>query len=401
MDPRRNPFTPGAGNAPAELAGREAIIEAADIAFDRTLNGLFAKDQILLGLRGVGKTVLLNTLRDMAKAKGFETIRFEAAGPGELGRNLTQDLGVILRKLDLKERADAYLGRAALALQSFAAIFRIKIEGIDFGVRPAAEAPIVSGDLERDLPELMLAVLDAAARRKGAIGLFIDEVQYLEKRELAALARLCHEVAQAGLPFVFVGAGLPQIAKLAGDAKSYAERLFDYPDVGPLDAAAARQALVEPAARFDATFEEQALAEIIARTEGYPYFLQTWGKFAWDEAEGDTITLDAVRLAEPAIVADLDRSFFRTRFDRLSPAERTYLRAMAELGPGPHKTGAIAKALGSKSAKVATTRKRLAALGMIYAPGYGETAFTVPLFDAFMKRVMPELTPRTPRRHRA
>lgn len=399
MDPRRNPFVPGAGVRPPEFAGREGIVEKAAIAFDRVTTGLHANSMMLLGLRGVGKTVLLNALHADAKAKGFETLRLEVpddAG-GHLARLLVPGLSVILRRLDHIANAEQKLRLAAEALRNFAAIFRVEYEGFGFGATPASPNA-ASGDLEADLPELLRLVAEAAAVRGRAVGIFIDEVQYLAKPELSALARALHEAAQSGFRLIVIGAGLPQIAALVGDAKSYAERLFEFPEVGPLDEEAARRALREPVERQGARIGDAALDLIIRETHGYAYFLQTWGKFAWDEADESPITDEDVRRALPAILIHLDASFFRVRFDRCTQLEQRYLRGMAELGSGPHRTGDIAKVLGVSSNQVAPVRRKLIEAGMIYSQRHGETAFTVPLFDQFMKRAIPILEPHVPKR---
>ncbi len=399
MDPRRNPFSPGAGVRPAQLAGRDELIETCEIAMDRVLNGLYANDIIMTGLRGVGKTVLLNHLVNLAKSRGMETIKFEVpdASGGHLTPAMVIALGAVLKKLDRLKKAGDGLRLAAAALQNFAAVFRVKYEGFSFGASPA-RAVADSGDLETDLPELLMPVARAAETRKTAVVLFIDEVQYLTKKELSALARTCHEAAQQGVPFLFIGAGLPQIAALAGDAKSYAERLFLYPEVAALDDAAARKALSAPAQAQKVKFTNGALDRILKETDRYPYFLQTWGKFAWDTASKSPITEADVKEANPAIIAHLDQNFFRVRFDRCTGLEQQYLRAMAELGAGPHRTGDIAAALGTTSSKLAPVRRNLISAGMIYSQRYGETGFTVPLFDGFMKRMLPELEPYKPGR---
>lgn len=398
MDPRTNPYAPGAGVTPPEFAGRENILEAADIAFDRVASKRFAKDFMLLGLRGVGKTVLLNKLHNTAKAKNFETTRFEAPEGGLLAQSLVPELKGVLRRLSIREAVEVTLERAGTALRNFAAIFKIAYEGIEFGVskEPVAD----SGDLERDLPELLSAVAEAAGRRGRSFGMFIDEVQYLGEAELAAIVKACHEASQQSLPMIFVGAGLPQIAALAGEAKTYAERLFDYPVVGALDEPAARSALAEPAEREGVDFEDDALVEIYRVTDGYPYFLQIWGKYVWDAAEQSPISKSDVVGANADIIEHLDANFFRTRFDRLSPLEQQYMRAMAELGSGPHRTGDIAAALQCESKHVGAVRNRLIQLGMVYSQRHGETAFTVPLFDGFMNRAIPELEPYVPKKRR-
>jgi AAA ATPase domain len=401
MDPRTNPFVPGAGVRPPEFAGREGLIDSAAIAFDRIKSGFYANSFLLLGLRGVGKTVLLNALHNDAKSKGFETIRIEVpdGAGGHLARYLVPNLNVMLQRLDRMKAAGDRLRRAAALLRNFAAIFQVKYEGISMGATPATP-DAGSGFLDADLPELVAAVATAAAERGTAVALFIDEVQYLSKGELAALARTCHETAQNGHPFILVGAGLPQLAAMTGEAKSYAERLFLYPEVGPLADDAARKVLQEPVGRQGAGFAPEALDLIVAETQGYPYFLQTWGKVAWDVAKGPRIEGRDVVDARPEIDAYLDQHFFRTRFDRCSPAEHSYLRAMADLGAGPHRTGDIAAKLGAASSEVAATRRSLIEAGMIYSQRHGETAFTVPLFDEFMKRAIPDMDARIPRRRK-
>jgi hypothetical protein len=399
LDPRRNPFVPGAGVKPPEFSGRDAVIEQASIAFDRVLAGLYANSMMLLGLRGVGKTVLLNRLHEDAKAKGFETLKVEV--PDNSGTNLARilvpGLSVILRRLDRIAAAEDKLRSAWGALRNFASIFRVEVEGLAFGVAPPS-ADAGSGSLEADLPELLRLVCDAAGARQRAVGLFIDEVQYLTQPELAALTRALHEAAQNGFRLIVIGAGLPQIAALAGDAKSYAERLFLFPEVGPLSAQAARAAISEPLTRADVAITPQALDLIVNETQGYAYFLQTWGKFSWDEADLTPIRYEDVVHAQQEIKSYLDQSFFRVRFDRCNQNEQRYLRAMAELGAGPHQTGDIAKVLQVSSSQVGVFRERLIRSGMIYSQRHGETAFTVPLFDQFMKRAIPVLEPHVPKR---
>lgn len=398
MDPRTNPYAPGAGVKPPEFAGRGKILEAADIVFDRVLARRFAKDFMLLGLRGVGKTVLLNNLHDKAKAKKFETIKFEAPEGGQLAKNIVPELRTLLRRLSLRYAIGDHLKVAGAALKNFASAFEVSYEGI--GINISQEAIADSGDMERDLPELLAAVANAAAACDKSIGIFIDEVQYMNKQELSSIVKACHDSSQSGLPFIFIGAGLPQIAALAGEAKSYAERLFDYPQVGALDQPAAYSALSEPAERQGVSYTKEALEEIYNVTEGYPYFLQIWGKYVWDYADNSPITKKAAIEVNAEIIDHLDANFFRSRYDRLTSLEQQYLRAMAELGPGPHKSGDIASVLQCQSKQVGTVRDRLIKIGMIYSQRFGETAFTVPLFDGFMKRAIKDLEPYTPGRNR-
>ena len=395
MDRFSNPYVPGAGLQPPELAGREALMHNASLDMDRVLAGRPAKGLILLGLRGVGKTVLLNRLRGQADDKGFCTIRMEAPEGGSLPELLAPELRRTLYSLDLRRAASHHLHRAAGVLANFARAFKVTVGDFGFGfdVTPGEGD---TGNLEQDLPRLLVATAKAAAERATAVGLFIDEVQYLSSKELAAVIVACHEVAQENLPFLFVGAGLPQVAALAGKAKSYAERLLDYPDVGSLEPDDARSALVKPAEAEGVSFEGGAVDGILRAAQNFPYFIQEWGYQVWNAAPSSPITTDMVRTATPEVVEHLDSNFFRVRFDRLTPLEQKYLRAMAELGPGPHATGSISDTLGVRTASVATVRQRLIAKGMVWSQRHGETAFTVPMFDAFMKRQMPRLIQHVP-----
>ena len=397
MDRRNNPYAPGAGLQPPELAGRDTLIETATIDMERAMAGRPTKGMMLLGLRGVGKTVLLNRLVAIANLNGFQTIKIEAPEGGALPELLAPALRSVLYALDLKAAAGHKLRQAVTVLRSFAAVFKVTVGELEFGIEPA-RGLADTGRLQQDLPDLLVAIAEAAAERKMAVGLFIDEVQYLSADELAAVVVACHEIAQRNLPLLFIGAGLPQIAALAGNAKSYAERLFNYPQVDQLPPAAARDALEKPAKSEGVTFEPAAVAEILRATEGYPYFIQEWGSQVWDAAPASPITLQAVLDATPGVIAHLDANFFRVRFDRLTSLQQKYLRAMAELGPGPHKTGAIAATLGVDAASVATVRQQLIDKGMIWSQRHGETAFTVPMFDAFMRRQMPNLEQHIPRR---
>ena len=397
MDPRRNPYTPGAGTPPLNLAGRDEIISQAGITLDRIAAGRHGRSVMLLGLRGVGKTVLLNRIYNLAEERGYFTIKMEAPEGGELAARSYPDLKRILIRLSTAQNLRDKVARAGHALRNFASIFKVSYEGFDFGASPA-EGLADSGDLERDFAEVLRAVTEAAKAAGKPVAMFIDEIQYLQPKELSALALACHEAGQRQLPFVLYGAGLPQIAKLAGDAKSYAERLFEFPEVGALTDPAAHQAITEPAAGEGVSFDPEAVDEILRQTLNYPYFLQEWGSAVWDTAPASPIGVSDVHNALQRIIPHLDASFFRVRFDRCKPVQQKYLRAMAELGPGPHQTGAIAAAMGCEPSQVAATRAQLISLGMIWSQRHGETAFTVPLFDQFMKRAIPELEPHIPRK---
>lgn len=394
MDPLRNPFSPGAGAPPPELAGRDQIIHSAGIALGRIRQGRAAKSQLILGLRGVGKTVLLNRLRALAESEGFHVLQLEAPENRRLGEMLAPELRKVLLKLSGVERARRVALDALSSLRSFASAFSIKLGDVELGVA-RGESAGASGNLEVDLPDLLLEIGKAAQVAEQPVAILIDEVQYLNEEDLSALLVAVHKVVQRGLPIIVFGAGLPVLAGLAGEAKSYAERLFDFPSVGPLDREAAIAALRGPVRHEGADIDDSALDEIIRRTRGYPYFIQEWGSTAWNTAPASPIRrADVVRATEAAIKA-LDQGFFRVRLDRLTPRERDYLRAMATLGPGPHRSGEIAGALHAEVSQVGTLRDSLIRKGMIYSPAFGDTAFTVPMFDEYMKRAIPEWSPPT------
>lgn len=389
MDPVRNPFAPGAGTRPPELAGRDDLVERAEIALDRIALGRPARSFILYGLRGVGKTVLLGRIRGDAEARGLQAVRIEAPEDRSLPAILAAPLRAMLLKLDRMESAKSGARRALAALASFA---RLKLRysdieiSLDFDPLPGVAD---SGDLEVDLSELLLAVGEAAKERNTAVILCIDELQYVRETEMGALISALHAVAQAALPVTMVGAGLPQLLGRMGRAKSYSERLFEYVEVARLDNGAARNAIMLPIEREEEQIETAAVDAIIRETQGYPYFLQEFGKHAWDLAFCSPITAQDVENATVTAVAELDASFFRVRFDRLTPTEKRYVRAMAELGPGPHRSGDIADMLGKQVTQLAPIRNSLIRKGMLYSPAHGDTAFTVPMFDAFMQRIMP------------
>ena len=392
MDPTRNPFSPGAGTQPPELAGRRAVLEDAIIALERAQRGRSAKGMMLLGLRGVGKTVLLNRISHEAESRGYLAELVEAPDDRRLASLLAPHLKTMLLKLSRTAIASDQISKAARALRNFAAAFKVAIGEVTIEVSPD-EGAASTGDIESDLPELILPLAAAAKERGRAIALLIDEVQYLTKADLGAVIVTAHKASQRGLPFVFFGAGLPQLAGLAGDAKSYAERLFAFPEIGQLDPDAARLAIEEPIKDEGASITDRAIELIVERTRGYPYFLQEWGYQTWNQAEASAITEVDVSNADDLAVSKLDAEFFRVRFDRLTPKEQEYLRAMAELGPGPHRSGEIADRLGKEVQSLAPRRTGLIKKGMIYSPAHGDTAFTVPMFDAFLKRQMPGWTP--------
>lgn len=389
MDRRRNPFAPGAGTQPPELAGRATLIEDAAVAIHRIRNGRAARSLVFYGLRGVGKTVLLTAIRNEAEAEGVVVVAMEAPETQSLPAMLVPALRASLLKLDRIKQVGDGIGRALRALAGFVKP-RVRYEGfeiaLDFEVEPGLAD---SGDLEADLADLIRAVGEAAAENDTAIVLAIDELQYVPEPELAALISALHRANQRQLPITLIGAGLPQLLGQMGRAKSYAERLFVFVPLGPLDRDAANDAIRIPLDHESISITDTALTAIFEETQGYPYFLQEWGKHSWDLANQSPINRGDVTDASIAALAELDSSFFRVRFDRLTPAEKRYVRAMAELGAGPHRSGDIADTMGVKVQSVAPVRNSLIRKGMLYSPAHGDTAFTVPLFDAFMRRIMP------------
>lgn len=390
MDPVANPFSPGAGSPPPELAGRDELRETVRVALERIRRRRPSKSILMVGLRGVGKTVLLERMRGDAEATGIHTLRVEAPEERSLPAILAPELRLALLRLSRVERAREGARRGLRALAGFARALKIKYRDLEVGLDLEPEAGLAdAGDLERDLQALFEVAGSAAGDAGTALALFVDELQYVVEDQLAALITSLHRTSQQLLPVVLVGAGLPQLRARTGRAKSYAERLFDFPEVGPLDPEAARRAISKPVEDNGVAITQEALGRIVAETQRYPYFLQEWGKHSWDVAEDSPISKGDVATASGLATAALDESFFRVRFDRLTPAEKRYLRAMAELGPGPHRSGDIAKELRLKVTSLGPTRGQLISKGMIWSPSHGDTAFTVPLFDEFMRRIMP------------
>ena len=390
MDPLNNPFTPGAGAPPPELSGRDLLREKIRVAIERVRRQRQSKSMLLIGLRGVGKTVLLSRMRMDAEAAGIQTLWIEAPEDRSLPAMLAPQLRLALLRLSRVEQVRSLAERGLRALAGFAKALKVKYDDLEVGLDFAPEPGLAdNGDLEHDL-QTLIELLGAAARQAGtAVAIFVDELQYVPEKELGALITALHSAAQRQIPVILVGAGLPQLPGRMGRAKSYAERLFEFTTVGPLPGPAAVQAIQKPVEDSGFKVEEEALSAILARTHGYAYFLQEWGKHAWDAAAGSPITKQDVDAASQTAVAALDESFFRVRFERLRPAEKKYLRAMAELGAGPHRSGDIAAELGGKVTSYGLVRSQLIDKGMIWSPSHGDTAFTVPLFDEFMHRIMP------------
>lgn len=394
MDPIKNPFSPGAGAPPPELVGRDPLLEQARILLGRVKQKRPEKSLLLTGLRGVGKTVLLNEIERMAKTAGYQTILLEAHEEKPLGELIYPALRSLLYELDRVAGAGDKVKRGLAVLRSFIGSIKLTVNDMALGldIEPA-KGTADSGDMEIDLPNLFVAIAEAAEERQTAVAILVDEIQYLSQKELGALIMAMHKMQQKQLPLALLAAGLPVLPGMAGESKSYAERLFNFSDIGALSAEDAAKALRDPARDVGVEFQDDALKEVFRLTHGYPYFIQEWGYQSWNIAAASPITLQTVQDATPEVIRRLDKNFFRVRFDRLAPGEKNFLRAMAYLGPGSHRTGDITTALGTTAKGIGPVRSKLIKKGMIYSPAHGDMAFTVPLFDEFMIRAIPEFTP--------
>ncbi|AIV50052.1 ATP-binding protein [Burkholderia pseudomallei] len=392
MDPRQNPYAPGAGSPPPELAGRAELIKRAAIALDRVRSGRSARGSIFYGLRGVGKTVLLNHIRLEAEARGITCVRIEVSDERSLPAQLAPALRAALLRLTRGEVPKGNLLRGMRALASFIGALKAKFDDIDASIDVVPEIGLAdSGDLGNDLADLFSSLGMAANERDTALVLFIDELHHVREDQFAALIAAFHRAGQEQIPLSMVAAGLPQLIGQGGRLKSYTERLFELTLIDQLTDEDARDALLVPAYKEGITFSADAIEAIFHETRRYPYLLQEWGKHSWNAAHASPISFRDVQQATIEAHAELDASFFRTGFDRLTPGEKRYLRAMSELGPGPHRSGDIAGILKRKVTTVAPVRNSLIAKRIIYSPSHGDTAFTVPLFDGFIKRIMPTL----------
>lgn len=389
MDPIQNPFSPGAGTPPPELAGRQNIIIKARTLFERLKAGRSEKSFLLVGLRGVGKTVLLNEIDRLSSQSGYRSIFIEAHEKKPLAALLLPPLRQLLYQLDRMENLSKKVKKGLRVLKSFAEGNKLKYWDIELYLDIDPEIGTAdSGELESDLPALLEAIADAAVERKTAIAIIIDELQYLSENEMSAIIMAIHKISQKKLPLALIGAGLPQLVGLTGRTKSYAERLFDFPKIGPLERKDAFDALQAPAKEQGVEITEDALIEIMRQTQGYPYFLQEWGYQAWNIAKQSPITFADIKMATIEAIRRLDESFFRVRFDRLTPREKEYLYALSLLGNGPQRSGEIAEKLNVSPQAVAPIRNHLIKKGMIYSPAHGDTDFTVPLFGDFLQRNM-------------
>lgn len=389
MDPITNPYTPGAGTQPRELAGRDGLRNKVRICLERLRIGNSAKSVIMVGLRGVGKTVLLDKMRQDAEANGIHTVRIEVPENKSLPAVIAPVLRIALLRLSRIEAAKIGAQRALSALAGLAKSLKLKYQdievGFDFDVEPGLAD---NGDLEIDLAALFVESGIAAKKAGTVLVLFIDELQYIKQDQFAAMISALHRCAQINLPIAVVGAGLPQLLSIAGEAKSYSERLFDYPIVDKLANQPATDVIRKPALALGISFNDDAIDEIIKKTDGYPYFLQEWGKHAWDFATKTPISKEDVIEATQLTIATLDESFFKVRLERTTPSERRYLKAMADLGSGPHRSGDIAQQLSKQAKSLGPVRASLIAKGIVWSPSHGDTAFTVPLFHLYLLRTI-------------
>lgn len=403
MQALTNPYTPNAGAEPQAVVGRDDQLDSFDLLLARIERGRTEQSMIATGLQGVGKTVLLGQFRSKALAREWVVVELEVSknDESEFRRVIATRLRTALFELSPKARWNEKFKHAAAVLRSFTVSVDpngVWSAGLDVD---AAEGFADHANLALDLTDVFLAVGHAAAEQGRGVVLLFDEVQFLNKHQLEALIEALHKMVQRKLPITMVGAGLPQIAELAGDAKSYAERLFKFPAIGVLSADDAKEALVRPAEDEGVQYDAAALDEAVAITGGYPYFLQELGYAVWSVAEGPIITREDIRLTLPGYEAKLDESFFRVRLDRATELQRAYLRAMAQLGPEPQKAADVAEVMDRTSQNLAPTRAELINMGLLYTPEHGYAAFTVPHFDRFILRAIPSLVVPPLRRRRS
>lgn len=381
MDPIRNPYTPNAGSRPPELAGRDSELEQFRVLTGRLKRGATEQSMIIRGLRGVGKTVLLNAFEDRAEADGFLSFYHELTPDSSLVTEITRDAQAALARLKLSARA---VKAVRDGLEHLGTIRVVGPEGIELAVdlRRADEGAIAG-----DLSQLFLQLGAAAASKGSGVVFLLDEVQFAAEVEFRAVISALHRATQKNVPITLAAAGLPQIPRLTGEARSYAERLFSFPVIASLPDADARTALVEPARQQGVEYTDEAVAQALGWTAGYPFYIQQLGKHAWNLADRSPIGFADIEAAMPAAQAALDTSIYEVRIQRATDQERRYLRAMAELGEGPYRSGDVAGKLGRKTTDVSMIRQRLLDKGLVYATeDYGHVDFTVPRFGEFMAR---------------
>lgn len=387
MDPRKNPYAPGAGTKPPALVGRDAQIESFDVLLERLENGYTEQSMIITGLRGVGKTVLLDVLREKAEDRGWATVEWEVEKNALFGSKISSQIRRALLQIAPKARWTERVRKAASVLKSFTVTFNPD-GAVTAGLDVEALAGVGdSGAISEDLTDLFVALGEAAQEEDTGVVFLLDEIQYLKAIDLEALITALHKCVRRSLPITLVGAGLPQIPRLVGEAKSYSERLFQFPRIGELDQATdARDALILPAKNLRISYDPEAVDFVVKYTQGYPYFLQEYGKYLWDEASDSPISLQEAIQVQPLVEAKLDEGFFQVRVDRTTELELKYLFAMAKLGPEPHRASEVARQLSRSTEQAGPIRSRLIDKGLLFTPGHGLAAFTVPQFDRYMLR---------------
>lgn len=391
MDELTNPFSPGAGTPPPELVGRKDILEQARVLLERVALRRPERSLLLTGLRGVGKTVLLNEIERMAIERNYHTAIFETMEGQSLGEMLSRPIRGIFFELNRLEGISEKVRRGLIALRNFMGSIKLSYGefGLDIDPMPGVAD---SGNIEIDIPDLLISLAEAAKEKKTQIALFIDEIQYVTKQELSALTLAMHRIQQKSLPLILIAAGLPTLPALAGNSKSYAERLFSYPIVGALSREDVARALQEPASREGVRFADESLVQIYHYTKGFPYFLQEWGYQTWKLASSSPISLELVENASLVVKERLDNNFFRVRFNRLTSKEKRFLRAMASFEADAVRSNEPCLLMGfPETSALSTVRANLIKKGMVYSPAHGVLAFTVPLFGEFMRRTIPDI----------
>ncbi len=387
VDRVRNPFNPGAGSKPPLLVGRDDQLEAMTTAVKRLALGRFERSILLKGLRGVGKTVLLNEFAVIAEREGWIAEHLEATDDVHVATAVATLCRRVLLELSVKERTRDRARRALGVLRSFV---KVHVPAGDLGTLTIDLSPhpgrADSGQLDADISGLFTELGETARDGRTGVLLTVDEIQYLPRTEFAALIVGLHRISQLALPVLVAGAGLPSLPGIAGEARSYAERLFQYVDIGSLDESQARTALVTPVENEGSSWGDHAVKQVISDTKGYPYFLQEFGKQAWNVSDGPIITIDDTAAAATLAQDELDSGFFRARIDRTTDAEREYLRAMASMGIGPYKSGAVSRVINKKTTQTGPVRDSLIRRGLCFAPRHGEVDFTVPMFAEFVRR---------------
>jgi hypothetical protein len=381
-----NPFSPGAGSPPPELAGRSELLESARILIQRAGKGKSVQSMILLGLRGVGKTVLLNRIEQIAIGLGENTFMLEVDPTKRFSESLAGEIQRLLYRLDSKSKLEKDVRQAFQTLQLFVSSFKVSVGEIDLSMSPGQ----ATGNLSTDLTDLLVSVGSAAKNRKRTIVFLIDEIHLLSKDDLTAVIVALHKVSQKQLPIVMFGAGLPQMAKLAGSSKTHIERLFRFPQIGKLTEEDSRKALLVPVEDSGVSFEESALQHIYKETEGYPYYLQIWGSHCWAEAAGSLITIGNAEAASKLAWAELDRTVFQRRVERLSDRHLRYVLAMASIGKEICGSKEIAARTGLKTSEAAPIRKEIMDKDIAYSPERGKLAFSIPLFNRYLQRTFSE-----------